>query len=348
MEMEGRVSGQNPETRRLRPARRPKRRSCAVGVKGGRRAFARFAGRVPVSNGTHCQAVRRGASPPRKRPEKKFGKGLDICRAGCYNMDTCLLWGQVFPALHTFKPLCDMRTEPTSSRQNMTDRQAWFHFWILSFPAGVHTKDWLNPSRYYTDARRKTRRVIHLIILIMICIIISTLLSMAFHPNTANAQSRTCTPQGICYGSAVPGGSSYNPGYPVGTTYGPTNYDGGAYGYDPNNVGHMGSHAPDPCVQRHLGQLSSGYNSPIVIQNAYNAMAMCMLGRSISESGYLPNTACEYSSITAMAAGIMGMIAGAGSSVVTYGASSSYSALATWSGALAFSSGYFAYLGCDR
>ena len=95
IETEGRV-GQNPETRRLRPVRRPKRRSCAVGVKGERRAFARFAGRAPVSNGTHWQGVQRGASPPGKRPEKKFGKGLDICREGCYNTGTCLLWGRCF------------------------------------------------------------------------------------------------------------------------------------------------------------------------------------------------------------------------------------------------------------
>ncbi len=177
----------------------------------------------------------------------------------------------------------------SDSPSEMTHRQVWFHFWVKSFPFGVHTKDTLNPSFYCTKDRIYIRRIIHFIVLIVLSITVATLASLVFSPNQANAQGRVCNSSGICYGSSIPGGSSYTPDTGNNPrTYNNPNYHGGAYGYDPNNVGHMGSHAPDPCVRRYLGMLSAGYNSPTVIQNAYNSMAMCMLGRNIRESGYLP------------------------------------------------------------
>ena len=63
------------------------------------------------------------------------------------------------------------------SEREMTYWQAWFHFWVKSFPGGIHTKDFLNPNFYYTQSRRKLRVFIHFVVLIIIALALGTLLS---------------------------------------------------------------------------------------------------------------------------------------------------------------------------
>ena len=71
-------------------------------------------------------------------------------------------------------------------------------FWVKSFPYGMHTKDYLNPSFYYTQTRRKLRAFIHFVVLIIFAILLGTLLSPVTGVTGANAQSRTCNSSGIC------------------------------------------------------------------------------------------------------------------------------------------------------
>ena len=164
------------------------------------------------------------------------------------------------------------------SNREMTYWQAWFHFWVKSFPGGIHTKDFLNPSFYYTERKRKLRVFIHTVVIVFFAILIGTLLSPVTGVTNANAQGN-------------PPGSYGGP--PV-TYQLPANY--GSHGgipsssYDPNNVGHHGYHAPDPCVLVYDGMIADGYNSREVYRNAYAAMAQCYAWQAQGDRGWWPDT----------------------------------------------------------
>ena len=75
------------------------------------------------------------------------------------------------------------------SNREMTYWQAWFHFWVKSFPGAIHTKDHLNPTFYYTERRRRLRVFIHCVVLIILAIALGTFLSPVTGVTGANAQS---------------------------------------------------------------------------------------------------------------------------------------------------------------
>jgi len=96
------------------------------------------------------------------------------------------------------------------SNQKMTYWQAWFHFWIKSFPSGNFTRDGIKSTFYYSEGKRKLRVIIHFSVWLGMTFLFLSILI----PNYVNAQS---PPQYYPGGYAPIGGGPPASGNPYST-----------------------------------------------------------------------------------------------------------------------------------
>ena len=217
------------------------------------------------------------------------------------------------------------------SNREMTYWQAWFHFWVKSFPGAIHTKDHLNPSFYYTESKRKLRVFIHFVVLIILAIALGTFLSPVTGVTGANAQNMPCNSYGYCPPSPSGGGGNgnsngYNPA--------PNPNGGGSHGTQ------MGSSQIDQCAAI-LDEYRGEYQH--LASQGYARMAECYAQYYSGDRGWWPDTSCEWASIAGMTGSGMAIGAGVGGSIPSGG----WSNLATYGGFISFSASYMTYLGCD-